>query len=269
MAFIDRINSEQEYEEQLCYRLKNELKKIPHGTLSAKESHGFLYTTAKSGDKQLYLGNIGKNGNENDKNHRIVKTLTARYCIEEMISRLESNIKLMRKIKESYKTYDPNNLIDSFPKAYKQITEEIFNRTGFLDYSKLCEELPPDDFRSDDRIHRTASGIMVRSKGEVAIADNYVRRGDLFVYEKKLILPDGTELHPDFTVIIPEYNIEKYHEHLGMPENPKYVQSFLWKLGKYMESGIYPNKDLLITIEEPGGGIDIENLNQMLDWFLA
>ncbi len=216
MAFIDRINSEQEYEEQLCYRLKNELKKIPHGTLSAKESHGFLYTTAKSGDKQLYLGNIGKNGNENDKNHRIVKTLTARYCIEEMISRLESNIKLMRKIKESYKTYDPNNLIDSFPKAYKQITEEIFNRTGFLDYSKLCEELPPD-----------------------------------------------------FTVIIPEYNIEKYHEHLGMPENPKYVQSFLWKLGKYMESGIYPNKDLLITIEEPGGGIDIENLNQMLDWFLA
>jgi len=43
----------------------------------------------------------------------------------------------------------------------------------------------------------------------------------------------------------------------------------LWKLGKYMESGIYPNKDLLITIEEPGGGIDIENLNQMLDWFLA
>lgn len=103
----------------------------------------------------------------------------------------------------------------------------------------------------------------------MAIADNYTRREDLFVYESKLVLPDGTVIHPDFKIYIPELRKFRFHEHLVFPDNPEYMRSFLWKEQKYIEFGIYPNRDLLITIEEPGGGIDMEKLNQMLDWFLA
>ena len=50
-------------------------------------------------------------------------------------------------------------------------------------------------------------------------------------------------------------------------DKEEYIQSTLWKLDKYIRAGIYPNRDLLLTVEEPNTGLDMEKLNQMIDCF--
>ncbi len=268
MSFTDKVQKELQEEQSIYDHICKELKKIPVGTLSVSEVNEYKYFTAQLPKNNIRIGNINCRGNT-PKSRKIISELTARYCIEKMKSSIEHNKKLLCSLLDGYLPYDPNILLPKFPKAYKEITDGIFSHTGFVNYASFQDDNPPDAFRNDGRINRTASGVLVRSKSEMAIADNYSRRGDLFIYEGKLILPDGTILHPDFKIYIPELRKYRFHEHLGLPTDPKYMASFLWKEQKYIEYGIYPNRDLLITIEEPGGGIDMEKLNQMLDWFLA
>ena len=265
MSIIDQIIWEQQNEASLYKRLGKELQKIPHGKLSVTETKGYKYFTAYNKDNKLKIGAL--NSKADKKDIKLVEELTARHCIEIMKKNIETNYRLLEYVKKHFKQYDPNLLIPDFTKAYKEITDGIFRHTGFPEYSKWTGTYGADDFRNDGRIHKTASGAMVRTRVEMTIGDNYTLRGLNYIYEKKLILPDGTILHPDFTVPVPGTNNVIYHEHLGLLDKEEYIQSTLWKLDKYIRAGIYPNRDLLLTVEEPNTGLDMEKLNQMIDCF--
>ena len=266
MSIIDQIMREQNNETRLYKHICSDLRTLPQGSLSVTETKGNKYFKLHSAKGDFKLGSVG-DISKSDKKTKWVSDLSARRCIEKMKKNIESNARLFEYVKKHYKPYDPNILIPTFPKAYKEITEGIFTHTGFPEYSKWDGMYGADDFRNDGRIHRTSSGAMVRTRVEMVIADNYTFRGLNFIYEKKLILPDGTILHPDFTVAVPGTNKVIYHEHLGLLNKEEYIQSTLWKLEKYIEAGIFPNRDLMLTVEEPDTGLDMEKLNQMIDYF--
>ena len=103
-------------------------------------------------------------------------------------------------------------------------------------------------------IHRTATGVLVRSKSEVIVADTLTRLGISYEYEKKL--PSKTDPNdfrlPDFTV---SYEGDTYFwEHLGMLYIPSYQEQWERKEQWYKENGYF---DRLITSEDgPDGSID-------------
>jgi len=71
-----------------------------------------------------------------------------------------------------------------------------------------------------DKIHKTESGIWVRSKSEVIIANILYRSGIPFEYEKKLFYNKTQWKEPDFTIT---YNNKTwYWEHLGMLGDEQY-----------------------------------------------
>jgi exodeoxyribonuclease V alpha subunit len=84
-------------------------------------------------------------------------------------------------------------------------------------------------------IHRTATGVPVRSKSEVIVADTLTRLGLSWEYEKKISAPDDAFDFrlPDFTIGF-EGDI-LYWEHLGMLTVPAYREGWERKRRWYEE----------------------------------
>lgn len=94
------------------------------------------------------------------------------------------------------------------------------------------------------RIHQTLSGVMVRSKSEVIIANILHDNGITFEYEQELCSPDGILYSPDFTIT--SNNKTYFWEHLGMLEDEDYANN--WKIKKAWYEKHFPGQ--LITTEE-------------------
>ncbi len=103
-------------------------------------------------------------------------------------------------------------------------------------------------------IHRTAKGVLVRSKSEVIVADTLTRLGISYEYEQKLTSKDDPSDFrlPDFTV---SFEGDTYYwEHLGMLSVPSYKEQWKRKYQWYERNGYL---DRLITSEDgPDGSID-------------
>ena len=101
----------------------------------------------------------------------------------------------------------------------------------------------------------TLSEYFVRSKSEAIIANMLSDRGISFKYEEPLYAPDGTMYLPDFTVTF--RGEEYYWEHVGRPDDPKYMAHWAKKKAWYGEH--FPGK-LLVTEESDNLSKDAEAL---------
>jgi len=110
-------------------------------------------------------------------------------------------------------------------------------------------------------IHRTAKGVLVRSKSEVIVADTLTRLGISYEYEQKLTSkndPSDFRL-PDFTVSFEGDTF--YWEHLGMLSVPSYKEQWTRKREWYEKNGYL---DRLVTSEDGAdGSIDSTTIEQI------
>lgn len=108
-------------------------------------------------------------------------------------------------------------------------------------------------FSPDTPVHTTVSGVHVRSKSEVLIADALTRNNIPFRYEYPLKLHrqsgDIAILHPDFLCLNVSKRTEFYWEHFGLMDDPAYSNNATGKLRLYTENGILAGRNLIITME--------------------
>ncbi|GBC69024.1 ATP-dependent RecD-like DNA helicase [archaeon HR01] len=111
-------------------------------------------------------------------------------------------------------------------------------------------------------IHKTRTGVLVRSKSEVVVANILTDFGISYEYEKPLYSkkdPKDFRL-PDFTI---KYEGETFYwEHLGMLEDPKYKEEWENKKKWYEENG-YINR-LIVSKDNPDGGIDSKEIEKLI-----
>jgi len=117
-------------------------------------------------------------------------------------------------------------------------TDELFSAQWLAKSSKQ------DPFLSENLIYDTKRGEKVRSKSEAIIADILYDLGIPYVYEKKLVLKDGSTRRPDFTLLHVRKREEVYLEHFGLLNQQEYLEKTLQKLDEYRANGIYPGKNL-------------------------
>ncbi|MEV0686625.1 ATP-dependent RecD-like DNA helicase [Nocardia sp. NPDC050378] len=111
-------------------------------------------------------------------------------------------------------------------------------------------------------VHVTGTGVLVRSKNEVILADilNTVVPGQ-WKYEQQLVGADGSVRSPDFTIQT-MLGHTVYWEHLGMLDQPSYAAKWEAKREWYARNGILPwsagggpNGSLVWTDDR--GGVDV------------
>ncbi len=96
-----------------------------------------------------------------------------------------------------------------------------------------------------NKIHKTESGIWVRSKSEVIIANILYRSSIDFQYEEKLYYNDSQWKEPDFTI---RHNGKTwYWEHLGLLGDEQYNENWQEKKQIFKDLGVW---DYVITTKE-------------------
>lgn len=147
-------------------------------------------------------------------------------------------------------------------------------------YSEIAHRLtnlfsPPKLVKVDENrlIHYTRRGDTVSSKSEVIIADLLYSKGvGDYLYEEKLVAPDGSFRYPDFTIDDAATGQRVYWEHLGMMHDPDYRARWERKLEWYKFQDILPYNEgggsggtLLITRDDEQGDIDSGRLEQLVE----
>lgn len=127
-------------------------------------------------------------------------------------------------------------------------------------------------FLEERLIHNTTRGELVRSKSEVIIANLLHAKNIDYEYEQELVL-DGvrTDKFPDFTIEDDDTGEVFYWEHLGMLGDRGYKRRWNEKEKWYRDNGIIPHNEgggangtLVITRDDPKGGIDSSSINRLI-----
>ena len=143
------------------------------------------------------------------------------------------------------------------------LTDELYSAQWLAKNSK--QEI----FLSENLVYDTKRGEKVRSKSEAIIADIFYDLGIPYIYEKKLVLKDGSSRRPDFTLLDVKQRKEIYLEHFGLLDDPEYLEKTLQKLDEYRANGIYPGKNLIFTYETETLPLDIKGIRKMLNDLLG
>lgn len=127
--------------------------------------------------------------------------------------------------------------------------------------SKPYQGLP---FRSDDSCLYTNNKERVRSKTEKILADLFQKEGITYKYECPLQLEDGTTIYPDFTFFDPSAEKEIYWEHHGLIGEGEYMKTTVKKIRSYENNDIELGRQLLVTFEGAGLGVDYRRVERMI-----
>ena len=112
-------------------------------------------------------------------------------------------------------------------------------------------------------IHQTRSGMFVRSKSEVIIANEILNSKIEFLYEEPLLLDDGRMCLPDFT-FESESGDKIIWEHLGMLKLPNYEQRWKEKQKMYESNGFVMGENLFTTEDKEDGSISTPEIVEVI-----
>ena len=121
-------------------------------------------------------------------------------------------------------------------------------------------------------VHTTIKQERVRSKSEVLIADALARHGVPYRYEYPLILKGTAKsktLYPDFMCLNVRTRQEFYWEHFGLMDSPEYAKNATGKLRLYTENGIFPGRNLIITMETQTEPLSTQTIDLTIKQYLV
>ncbi|WP_407456688.1 hypothetical protein [Fibrobacter sp.] len=115
----------------------------------------------------------------------------------------------------------------------------------------------------------TSTGVRVRSKSEVIIADALSRAGIPFHYEYPTSIKSWGTLYPDFTCLDIRTRKEIIWEHFGLMGDPDYTENTVQKIAHYATSGYTLGKNLIATFESATTPLSVKQVQQYIKTFFT
>ena len=119
-----------------------------------------------------------------------------------------------------------------------------------------------------ERLTKTAaSGLPVRSKSEMILADRLHSNGLAYFYEPGLDL-GGPIIHPDFLIRRPGRDDYVLWEHRGVHDDG-YLKSWIEKVQLYRKHGILEGVNLIVSYDSPEGDLNSYALQKQIEFYFA
>ncbi|MBR5413654.1 MAG: hypothetical protein IK114_11545 [Fibrobacter sp.] len=106
----------------------------------------------------------------------------------------------------------------------------------------------------------TSTGVRVRSKSEVIIADALCRAGIPFRYEYSIGIKGWGTLYPDFTCLNKRTREEIIWEHFGLMGDPDYVENAVQKIAHYAANSYVLGKNFIATFENGNTPLSVKQV---------
>jgi len=258
MNIRDRMQIIKESDENLLTSCTARLRHLPKSKLEAFYSGGRKYFSIWDGKRRKYLGR---------EPNAVITGAKERKGFETLKALLEQNIRAAQTFLDEYQIITAGAIDERVKETYRPLPDDVYDFLG-IDGLRDFDTERQSDYREEGLRHKSMSGIYMRSRIEVAIADIYTMKGIPFVYEEPLELFDGVA-HPDFKVFVESEGRFKYHEHCGMMDLSEYRRDYIRKHRSFIESGYLPYKDVIFTFDRDGKNIDTEEISRIIDTFMS
>ena len=208
--------------------------------------------------------------------YNLVNDLKRRRVLETAESIAKGNIRAMERLLTKYEPLDFDKIERNLPRAYRGLETAKPNfdpgeKTYFGAKGQHFKQ-SENPFMREKLVNSTYFGLKTRSKSEAIIAEALYRAGFSVYYEKKIILYDefGNQKTAYLDFVIPltvEY--EMGWEHNGLLDDDAYLERNVEKLRLYHLNGIYQPKNLIVTADKSGGGLDNEYIECLVQNYLT
>lgn len=267
MGFNEIAQKKLQKEQKCLSEIRYELATLPQGTLIRRDKlYGTEYYTRKDGE-EIYISK--------DK-HGLVNDMKRRRILEQAEVITEGNIKAIEALLKKYKPVDFEEIENNLPRSYRGLApvkpkfapgqKTYFGANG----QHFTQSENP--YMREKLVNSTYFGLKTRSKSEAILAEAIYRSGFSVYYEKKIILFDeyGNRKTAYMDMVIPLTDqFEVGIEHNGLLDDDEYFERNVEKLKLYHLNGIYQPKNLIITADKPGGGIDSEYIECLVQNYLT
>lgn len=244
--------------------LKKELAELPDGNLNV-EVHG---------DSEYYRLRIPRKGNMKKtvrktitKDKALVMKLVRKKYVSEALSIIESDLPILSEMIKEYKPFDENSVMEKYVSMHPALADGIYKDVSDMDgwanhYNRQ------KDFFDSDLTSVSGDRTVMRSRGEILIAEKLRQYGIPFRYEASLEIPDLLYV-PDFTIKRPQDGKIFYWEHFGDVMDEEYMNRNAMKVEMYERYGIVPWDNLIITYDFANGGVNVPLIEGMIHaWLL-
>lgn len=251
---MKRMN-EIDSEIQLCQsyrRGSGDLESKPEGYLRLSNSKGYCryYQCRKGENTGTYLKKsqleTAKKLAQNEYQKSVLKSLNRERQLLEKLHQFYSE-----SIKDGEHFFaGPEELIwPNMREERKMLIDPIVPDDELYCKEWLSETYERKPFHEDAPEYYTESGIRVRSKSELIIAEKLEKAGIPFYYEKPLYIKGWGTIHPDFTVLNVRRRKTMFWEHQGMMDDEEYREYATERINQYALDGYYVGTELILTHE--------------------
>ena len=193
-----------------------------------------------------------------DSDREIIRELMEKKAIVHGRPILKGNITALRQCLSRIRPYDPASF------RYGKYLGSEYYLEGDVCLSEWEERKSSQNFYYEEGlIHGTRSGVRVRSKSEVMIADALYDNGIKFKTEPALEVGEKI-VYPDFEIVHPKAHKLIWWEHFGMMDDPEYAYNAMKKLTEYERSGIVFGENLIVTYETAMVPLTHEMINERM-----
>lgn len=221
-----------------------ELGKCPEGNL----------LIVRRGKCDTYLQDINSNKTRKrrgiTKNPEIIEALARKAVLQREVDIINRDIAALQTLLKTYVEPTFDNIIKGLPDYIAQ------NITTQNDDDIWPANFGQGTYRLEDRKFTTSTGLKVRSKSELLIAEKLNEFKLKFIYEPAIKCGEHVLL-PDFVIKRKSDGELMYWEHCGLTSNEKYMSHHRWKMEIYEQNGIVPWKNLIVTYDNGDGLIDM------------
>lgn len=229
--------------------LKKRLKEAPEGNLvvSQKSGKNYYYRVRWKGNIKIreYIP-VGDT---------LIKLLAQKTYDKKELNHLEEEAKKTQQLIAYLKSH--HSVYEKTSEVRRQWVTPVF--LPDLEFKAIWENDPylKNTEYSENLIHPTKKGDLVRSKSEVLIANSLYDAHIPYRYEAALTLGNGIIIHPDFTIMKMSCRREIYWDHFGMMDQPEYLKSALRKINSFEMNGFLEGSDLIFTFESSKNNLDL------------
>jgi len=244
-----------------------ELREDRYNKVIEKMPEGILTTNKNGSYSKFYVLKEGKRQYISQDNAQLIEALAKKKYLMAELKDIQTEVKA----------------IELYLKHHKETTcvEKLLEKGDGI--SLLLESIViPEEARlkewaeqdypaykgfPQDLIHEGPFGKMYRSKTEANIAYLLVKNRIPNRYEWEHLI-NGTSYPIDFTIRHPKTGKYYYWEHFGKMDDPSYCMKIGPKLRDFESVGIFPDVNLIMTLESKQFPMNISQLEEIVNkWF--
>ncbi len=251
------MKNEQQRLEQRKYKLEQELKTLPDGSIYEKNGN-FYHIFRVEGKQKMH----------SIKDPQLLHQLRVKRHIRMSLPQITSRLENCNLFLKNDELYDAGKKVLELPERYRTEKNESFWLPGDVDPEIWGKEEYERNPWAIKKPNRTTGGRIVRSKSESFIGSEIEDVPLFYRYEQKLVL-FGEVFYPDFMFVLPGCRMIVIWEHFGMMDDPEYLKKAMYKFDIYSRAGWILGRNFFFTYETEADPFTLYEARKKLKEILA